>query len=171
MVLDTTPNSSPNLSPYLITRRYAIYLIWGEPQQIGIVQCVMCLFCERLAIIDDWWRRRKIVLSNRPLCKRPANPEDPDHLQKMFICNCLLYITDHPIQIPNREWGKGHFHLLIGPFPHSRFGHFQCPKRKSKTTFQQKYTPNKWEIWPQKPLLTTGKSFFSWGKVRKALTF
>ena len=52
-------------------------------------------------------------------------------------------------------------YISIGPFPHSRFGHFQCPKRKSKTTFQQKYTPNQWEIWPQKPLLTTGKSFFS----------
>ena len=28
------------------------------------------------------------------------------------------------------------FYLLKGPFPHSRFGHFQCPKRKSKTTSQ-----------------------------------
>ena len=26
-------------------------------------------------------------------------------------------------------------YLLKWPFPHSRFGHFQCPKRKSKTTF------------------------------------
>ena len=45
------------------------------------------------------------------------------------------------------------------PFPHSRFGHFQCPKWKSKTTSVSKHTPNLWEIQPQKPLLTTGKSF------------
>ena len=31
---------------------------------------------------------------------------------------------------------------LLRPFPHSRFGHFQCPKRKSKTTSEYKYTPN-----------------------------
>ena len=52
---------------------------------------------------------------------------------------------------------KATFNLLIWPFPHSRFGHFQCPKRKSKTTSQLKHTPNQWEIWPQKPILTTGK--------------
>ena len=28
------------------------------------------------------------------------------------------------------------------PFPHSRFGHFQCPKRKSKTSSEYKRTPN-----------------------------
>ena len=32
--------------------------------------------------------------------------------------------------------GKGHFSKWKWPFPHSRFGHFQCPKRKSKTTSQ-----------------------------------
>ena len=28
------------------------------------------------------------------------------------------------------------------PFPHSQFGHFQCPKQKSKTTTQHKPSPN-----------------------------
>ena len=42
----------------------------------------------------------------------------------------------------NREWGKGHFSKWKWPFPHSRFGHFRCPKRKSKTTSLYKHTPN-----------------------------
>ena len=33
-----------------------------------------------------------------------------------------------------RRQGRPESHLLKWPFPHSRFGHFQCPKRKSKTT-------------------------------------
>ena len=33
------------------------------------------------------------------------------------------------------------------------------PKRKSKTTFQYKYIPNKCKIWAEKPLLATGKWF------------
>ena len=41
--------------------------------------------------------------------------------------------------------------------PYSRFGNFQCPKRKSKTTSEYKHTSNQWEIWPQKPILTNGK--------------
>ena len=40
----------------------------------------------------------------------------------------------------------------MGPFPHSRFGHFQCSKQKSKATSQENM-----EIWPQKTFLTTGK--------------
>ena len=36
-------------------------------------------------------------------------------------------------------FAQGHFHL---PFPRSRFGHFQCPKQKSKTTSEYKDTPN-----------------------------
>ena len=40
------------------------------------------------------------------------------------------------------EKGKGHFNLLKEPFPFSRFGHFQCPKRKFKTTSEYKHTPN-----------------------------
>ena len=37
--------------------------------------------------------------------------------------------------------------------------HFHCPKQKPKTTSEYKHTPNQWETWPQKPLLTTAKSF------------
>ena len=61
-------------------------------------------------------------------------------------------------QAPKVDFGKNcPFWLFLGTFPHSRLGHFRCPKRKSKTTFQYKYTPNQWEIWPQNPLLATGK--------------
>ena len=62
-----------------------------------------------------------------------------------------------------------HFHILKWPFPHSRFG--TSSSRKSKNSSEYKHTPNQWEIWPQKPLLTTGKLFFSWGKVRKTRFF
>ena len=42
----------------------------------------------------------------------------------------------------NREWGKGHFSKWKRPFPHSRSGHFQCPKLKSKTTSEYKHITN-----------------------------
>ena len=48
---------------------------------------------------------------------------------------------------------KGHFKTLIGDI------YFLRVRKKSKTTSECKHTLNKWEIWPQKPLLTTGKSF------------
>ena len=31
---------------------------------------------------------------------------------------------------------------IFWPFPHSRFGHLQCPKRKSKTISEYKHSPN-----------------------------
>ena len=49
--------------------------------------------------------------------------------------------------------------LVIFTYYNDLFGHFQCGKRKSKTTSEYNRTPNKWKIWPQKPLLTTGKSY------------
>ena len=95
MVLDTTPNSSPNLSPYLIERRgYAIYLIWDEPQQRGIVQFVLCLFCERLAIIDDWWRRKKDCLTEPSSC--------PTH-----VCGCARTVGrqgSFRFSVPKWKW-------------------------------------------------------------------
>ena len=36
---------------------------------------------------------------------------------------------------------KSLFKLKKGAFPHFPNGHFQCPKQKSETTFQYKYTP------------------------------
>ena len=69
------------------------------------------------------------------------------------------------------RWNISSGHLLKWPFPHSRFTHFQCPKQKSKTTSEYKHIPNKWEIWPQKPLLITGKSFSPEEKWKKILFF
>ena len=42
----------------------------------------------------------------------------------------------HKVAILWGGWGKGHFRMWKWPFSHSRFGHFQCPKRKYKTTSQ-----------------------------------
>ena len=36
--------------------------------------------------------------------------------------------------------GKVHFYKRKWPFSHSRFGHFQCPERKSKTTSEYTHT-------------------------------
>ena len=63
-------------------------------------------------------------------------------------------ITEHLARIffvghgPN--WPCPTLHFII---------HFQCPNRKSKTISEYEHTPNYWEIWPQKPLLTAGKFF------------
>ena len=106
MVLDTTPNSSPNLSPYLIERRgYAIYLIWDEPQQRGIVQFVLCLFCERLAIIDDWWRRKKDCLTEPSSC--------PTH-----VCGCARLVGRAPFdfQYQNENGFAGSLSTLFKRF-------------------------------------------------------
>ena len=40
------------------------------------------------------------------------------------------------LEVPELRVRKRPYSALIRPFPHSRFGHSQCPKRKSKTTFQ-----------------------------------
>ena len=41
----------------------------------------------------------------------------------------------------SEEWGKVHFNKRKWPFSRSRFGHFQCLERKSKTTSEYKHTP------------------------------
>ena len=103
---------------------------------------------------------------NTVSCRQFGSNTSPLLPQQWFPMTCIE-LSEQWIQDKNREWGKGHFSKWKWPFSHSRFGHFQCLKRKSKTTSEYKHTPNLWEIWPQHPLLTTGKSFFSWGKVRK----
>ena len=42
--------------------------------------------------------------------------------------------TGAGIDWEKKEMGSQNFSKWKWPFPHSRFGHFQCPKRKSKTT-------------------------------------
>ena len=43
------------------------------------------------------------------------------------------------------------------------------PETKTKTTSEYKHTPNEWEIWPQKPLLTTRKSFLMRKNEKKSI--
>ena len=98
---------------------------------------------------------RKTLSSGQKWFLRPYFPL----IRGMFLLRSGLRFSFRALEVPQPRMRKRPLSLLIWPFPHSWFGHFQCPKRKSKTTFQQKHTPNQWEIWPQKPLLTTGKSF------------
>ena len=82
-------------------------------------------------------------------------------IRGMFVFRSGLRFSFRALEVPEPRVRKRPYQGLIGHFPHSWFGHFQCAKRKSKTTSEYKHTPNQWEIWPQKPLLTTGNSFFS----------
>ena len=56
--------------------------------------------------------------------------------QKMFHGGSFLKLADDNMDIQNPE-AQGE----KGSFPHFPNGHFQCPKQKSETTFQYKYTP------------------------------
>ena len=52
----------------------------------------------------------------------------------MFLVRSGLWFSFWALEVPEPRLRKRPLSLLIWPFPHSRFGHFQCPKRKSKTT-------------------------------------
>ena len=64
--------------------------------------------------------------------------------EKMYHGGSFLKLADDNMDIQNPEAQNrelGGFSAEKVTFPHSRFGHFQCPKQKSETTFQYKYTP------------------------------
>ena len=80
---------------------------------------------------------RKRLSSGQKCFLRPHFP-----LIRGIFVEMVLYLRFGHWKCPNWEWGKGHFQLLKWPSPHSRFGHFRCLKRKSKTTSEYKHTSN-----------------------------
>ena len=57
---------------------------------------------------------------------------------------------------------KCHFWLFLRTFPHSQFGHFRCPKQKSKTTFQTQYRNR---AFSQKALLSRFEALPLWNRL------
>ena len=62
------------------------------------------------------------------------------------ICFTDVALDTCPVNVGDAFYGPEMLHLFLQgkwkwPSPHSRFGHIQCSKRKSKTTSHYKYTP------------------------------
>ena len=57
-------------------------------------------------------------------------------IRGMLLLKCGLRFSFRALEVPEPRVRKRPLSLLIWPFPHSRFGHFPCLKRKSKTTSQ-----------------------------------
>ena len=62
------------------------------------------------------------------LMRKPHSSDQKRFLISQYLEVCLCWKVVLDFRLGTR--GKGHFHLLKWPFPHSRFGHFRSPKRK-----------------------------------------
>ena len=75
---------------------------------------------------------RKTLSSGQKWFLRPYFPL----IRGMFLLRSGLRFSFRALEVPEPKVRKRPFFLLKWPFPHSQFEHFQCPTRKSKTTFQ-----------------------------------
>ena len=87
---------------------------------------------QKLGPFSSLFLMRKTLSSGQKWFLRPYFPL----IRGMFLLRSGLRFSFRALEVPEPRVRKRPLSLLIWSFPHSQFGHFQCPKRKYKTTFQ-----------------------------------